>query len=57
MYLETIASKMVNLETKPQPTKQDKAGITNKAEHFCVSLQKINPLPSTGTLCRFKDAR
>ena len=35
MYLETIATKMVNLETKPQPTKQDKAGITtNKAEHF-----------------------
>ena len=34
MYLETIATKMVNLETKPQPTKQDKAGVTDKAKHF-----------------------
>ena len=34
MYLETFATKMVNLETKPQPTKQDKAGVKDKAEHF-----------------------
>ena len=34
MYHETIATKMVNLETKPQPTKQDKDGVTKKAEHF-----------------------